>query len=53
VLYHRKAHTDALRTWATRLMATKPFVAVALANKLARIVFALMRGKTSYGAARA
>jgi transposase len=55
VLYHRKAHTDGLRTWANRLMETKPFklVAVALANKLARIVFALMRGRTSYKATQA
>jgi transposase len=31
---------------------TKPFklVAVALANKTARIAFAIMRGKTSYSA---
>jgi hypothetical protein len=31
---------------------TKPFklVAVALANKMARIAFAIMRGKTSYSA---
>ena len=55
VLYHRKAHADALRTWADKLMETKPFklVAVALANKLARIVFAIMRGNTGYTAARA
>jgi hypothetical protein len=33
-------------------MQTKPFklVAVALANKMARIAFAIMRGKTSYSA---
>lgn len=50
LLYHRKTHTDALRTWADRLMETKPFrlVAVAIANKLARIVFAIMRDKTRY-----
>ncbi|WP_432715713.1 hypothetical protein [Xanthobacter autotrophicus] len=36
--------------WADRLMDTKPFklVAVALANKLARIAFALMRDVTHY-----
>jgi transposase len=36
VLYNRKGHDDALRTWASKLMETKPFklVAVALANKL-------------------
>ena len=52
-LYHRKRHTDALRTWTNRLLETKPLklVAVALANKLARIVFGIMRGKTTYNAA--
>src|SRR5215831_3128215 len=37
-------------SWAKKLMQTKPFklVAVALANKMARIAFAIMRGKTSY-----
>lgn len=51
VLYHRQSSTDPLRTWADRLLATKPFklVAVAIANKLARIAFALMRGGASYG----
>jgi transposase len=36
-------------------LQTKPFklVAVALANKMARIAFAIMRGKTSYSAAPA
>lgn len=55
VLYHRKPHEDALRSWAKKLIQTKPFklVAVALANKLARIAFAIMRGKTSYSAAPA
>jgi transposase len=55
VLFHRKPHTDALRTWASRLMETKPFklVAVALANKMARIVFAILRSKTSYKAVAA
>ena len=50
VLFHRKGHDDALRAWATKLMETKPFtlVAVALANKLARIAFALMRSNTIY-----
>jgi hypothetical protein len=35
------------------LMQTKPFklVAVALANKMARIAFAIMRGRTTYGTA--
>jgi transposase len=47
-LVHRKGHNDALRVWADRLMARKPakykfkLTAVAFANKIARIVFALM-----------
>jgi hypothetical protein len=50
VLFHRKPHTDPLRMWAKRLLEKKPFklVAVALANKMARIAFAIMRGKTVY-----
>ncbi len=52
VLYNRKGHDDALRTWACKLMETKPFklVAVARANKLARIAFAVMRDQTPYSA---
>ena len=48
VLSHRKGHNDALRRWADRLLARKAvkykfkLTAVALANKLARIVFALL-----------
>jgi transposase len=55
VLRHRGPHTDALRTWAKKLMATKPFklVAVALANKLARIVFAILRSGARYTTAAA
>jgi transposase len=47
-LCHRKGHNDALRVWADRLLARKTvkhgfkLTAVALANKVARIVFALM-----------
>src|SRR6201997_466048 len=43
-------HEDALRSWAKKLIQTKPFklVAVALANKMARIAFAILRGKTTY-----
>ncbi len=47
-LIHRKGHHDALRVWADRMLARKPakyrfkLTAVALANKVARIVFALM-----------
>ena len=50
VLFHRRRRGDALRSWADRLMETKPFklVAVATANKLARIVFALMRDEAHY-----
>ena len=52
ILYHCKPHDDALRSWAKKLMQSKPFklVAVALANKMARIAFAIMRGKTTYSA---
>ena len=55
VLYHRGRHADPLRSWAQNLMETKPFklVAVAVANKLARIVHAVMLTGTSYRAARA
>jgi transposase len=48
VLCHRKRHHDALRIWADRLLERKDakykfkLTAVALANKLARIVFALL-----------
>jgi hypothetical protein len=51
VLFHRKPHTDPpLRMWAKRLLEKKPFKlgAVALADKMARIAFAIMRGKTVY-----
>ena len=50
VLFHRKPHTDPLRSWAKKLIEKKPFklVAVALANKTARIAFAIMRTKTVY-----
>lgn len=47
-LSHRTAHDDALRLWADRLLARKAvkykfkLTAVALANKVARIVFALL-----------
>jgi transposase len=36
--------------WAKKLIEKKPFklVAVALANKMARIAFAIMRGETTY-----
>lgn len=55
VLFHRKPHTDALRMWAKKLIEKKPFklVAVALANKLARIAFAMLQAGTSYRAGAA
>jgi transposase len=52
VLFHRRSpHQDGLRTWTAKLMDTKLFklVAVATANKLARIAFALMRDGSIYG----
>lgn len=54
ILYHCKRHSDPLRSWAAKLLETKPFklVAVALANKLARIVFAVMKASESYRTAR-
>lgn len=53
VLHHQAKHDDPLRQWARKLLATKPFklVAVALANKLARMAFALMRQGTRYAPA--
>ena len=55
VLFHRKAHQFGLRVWAAKLMEAKPFklVAVAIANKLARIAFAVMRDGSIYGSAMA
>ncbi|MES0026602.1 MULTISPECIES: IS110 family transposase [unclassified Mesorhizobium] len=55
VLFHRRRSSDALRSWADRLLEAKPFklVAVATANKLARIVFALMRDVTHYAGTHA
>jgi transposase len=53
VLVHQARHSDPLRQWARKLLETKPFklVAVACANKLARMAFALMRQSTRYAAA--
>jgi transposase len=50
VLVHQAKHNDPLRNWARKLLETKPFklVAVACANKLARMAFALMSQKTRY-----
>jgi transposase len=47
-LRHRKGHTDALRLWADGMLERKTvthkfkLTAVALANKVARIIFALL-----------
>jgi transposase len=53
VLVHQARHSDPLRQWARKLLETKPFklVAVATANKLARMAFALMSQNTRYHAA--
>jgi hypothetical protein len=42
----RKPYTDPLRSWEKTLIEKKPFrlVAVVLANKMARIAFAILRG---------
>jgi transposase len=50
VLFRREPHTDALRTWAKKLIEKKPFnlVAAVLANKKARIAFAILRSRTNY-----
>jgi transposase len=52
VLVHQAKHSDPLRNWARKLLETKPFklVAVATANKLARMAFALMSQNTRYHA---
>lgn len=54
VLHHAKGHNDSLRLWARQMLARKGgragfrLVAVALANKLARIVFAILRSREVY-----
>jgi len=52
VLHHQARHDDPLRNWARKLLANKPFklVAVACANKLARLAYALMSRNTRYAA---
>jgi transposase len=52
VLHHQARHHDPLREWARRLLAAKPFklVAVALANKIARIAFAVLDRQARYAA---
>ena len=54
VLYHSKGHNDALRCWARAMLERKSvkyafkLTAGALANKLARIVFAVLRSGGVY-----
>jgi len=50
VLFHRKLHTDPLRMWAKKADREEALQACrrALANKMARIAFASLRGKTVY-----
>ena len=53
VLHHVAKHSDPLRNWAKALLATKPFklVAVATANKMARMVYAILAQQNRYRAA--
>ena len=53
VLHHATKHSDPLRAWAKTLLATKPFklVAVATANKMARLVYAILASQKRYTAA--
>ena len=50
VLYHAKNKDDALSQWANRMLARKHVnvVTVALANKTARIAWALVRNESDY-----
>ena len=60
VIRHRKGHNDALRRWVKALLERKSvaykvkLTAVALANKLARVVFAILTrgGATTTGRSR-
>ena len=53
VLHHAAKHSDPLRNWAKALLAIKPFklVAVATANKMARLVYAILASQKRYTAA--
>ena len=54
VLHHAIGHNDSLRRWARQMLERKggragfKLTAVALANKLARIVFAILRSGEVY-----
>ena len=50
VVQHHAKHDDALRNWSKRLLEGKPFklVAVAVANKMARLIYALLTNGTDY-----
>ena len=52
VLYHCDKHDDAMRRWATKLKQSKniKLAAVALANKTARIVYAVLASQKPYAA---
>jgi transposase len=52
VLYHCDKHDDAMRRWATRLKQSKKIklAAVALANKTARIAYAVLASQRPYAA---
>jgi transposase len=52
VLYHCEKHNDAMRRWATKLKQTKKIkvAAVALANKTARIAYAVLATQKPYTA---
>lgn len=52
VLIHADRHDDRMRSWARKLKATKTIklAAVALANKTARIVYAVLASQRPYAA---
>ena len=53
VLHHAAKHSDPLRQWAKMLLIAKPFklVAVATANKMARLVYAILSSQKPYATA--
>lgn len=50
VLHHVAKHSDPLRNWGKALLAAKPFklAAVATANKMARLVYAILAAQKPY-----